>query len=238
MCSSLRLLVDNSVRHHAVALKGEWKDTGDVLWGGKIPIETGYIKSSERGVKVRESHGGDQTRYIASIANSKDELELTFHTTDALSFERFDKPLAQQFGAKLGDVSLLANVDLEKHITLPELKFATPSQNPLEELRHEISKQNDPIFNEIWSALRCVKKSDKSSQDAWHLACAIKLKMNYFLSSDSKLYGQICSINDYLLRKKLVQIFMRPFELCERLRIEPLSDKEFEVFSSTLPRVL
>lgn len=233
----MNILVDNSVRHHAVALKGEWVDTGTVLWCGRIPIQTGYLRSHERGQPVRKSHGGDQTRYIASIASKVDELKLRFHTTDALTIEKMHLPAGKQSGTNYGDVSHFANMTFENHTTLPELEFAIPNQQPIVELRKEIEKQSDPVFSEIWSELKKIKLTDKSSQDAWHLYCAIKLRMDFFLTADSTLFGQVRSIPARIVRQRLAKLVARPFELCRHLEIEPLSDQQFEQFKCSLPRI-
>ncbi len=233
----MHVLLDSSVRHHAVALKGEWVETGEQLWGGKIPIQTGYLQTIEDGIPVRETRGGDQTRYIASIASKKEELGLKFHTTDALIFETINKPIGQQFGFTYGDASLFAGVTIVKHVTLPELQIEIPGGSPIDELRQQIEKQYSPVFSEIWSALRKIKETDKSSQDAWHLTCAIELDMDALLTTDSKLHGQICSIEDTHLRDRLLRLVKRPFELCKLLDIEPLTDDEFEHFKGSLQQI-
>src|SRR5215216_1438969 len=38
----LRLLVDDTVLGHAIIHETEWISTGTKLWGGQVPVETGY----------------------------------------------------------------------------------------------------------------------------------------------------------------------------------------------------
>jgi hypothetical protein len=142
----MNVLLDSSVRHHAVALKGEWVETGEQLWGGKIPVQTGYLQTIEDGFPVRETRGGDQTRYIASIASKKEELGLKLHTTDALIFETLNKPIGQQFGSGYGDTSLFVGVTIVKHVTLPKLQIKFPGQSPIGELRQQIEKKTFTSF--------------------------------------------------------------------------------------------
>ena len=39
------VLVDNSLLHHAVAIKQQQFDTGTVLWGGSLPVQTYFTAS-------------------------------------------------------------------------------------------------------------------------------------------------------------------------------------------------
>jgi hypothetical protein len=231
----LKILVDNSVRHHAVALNGEWVDTGNILWGGGVQTETGYVKTFERGAKVRKVHGGDPTRHLASLAKHYASLGLSFHTTDALSLETFSQPAGRYVGEHYGDVSLFSVLKFEKHTTLPNLSFSIPHDDPVEELRTEIARQRSSLFKEIRDELNRIKPSKKSSQDAWHLTCTQNLALDCFLTCDNKLISQVESFQNAELRKILKKLMRRPHELCDQLRVKPLSDQEFAEFTSSLP---
>lgn len=57
----IRLLVDNSVLAHAVTHETAWISTGQSLWGGVHPVETGYS------ARVRVHALDDQTETYRNI---------------------------------------------------------------------------------------------------------------------------------------------------------------------------
>jgi hypothetical protein len=91
---SVRVLVDNSVRHHAVEHQSEWLDTGVKRWGGNsgININTGRLVSQNIPIKIKDSKGGQQSKYIAALAIAHINGEWEANTTDALDLERLEQP--------------------------------------------------------------------------------------------------------------------------------------------------
>lgn len=72
------------------------------------------------------------------------------------------------------------------------------------------------------------KANDKSSQDAWHLFTAINWNMDFFVTADFALLGQIRSIQDKKLRKQLTALALSPTDLCQTLEVEPMTEKELD----------
>ena len=230
-----QILVDTSVRHHAVAIKGHWVDTGTVLWGGKIPVNTGYLVSIEQGHKVKVSKGGDQTRYIAALARAFMNGEHEAHSTDALVLETMHQEVGKYAGYGYGDTSLFRDVAFSAvHHTLNGCSVLIPPDDPVNALRQFLRDEPDSCFNEILAALGGVVKSGKHCQDAWHLRCAMFLGMSAFLSVDTVLIGHIKSIADKELRHKLLEVVQLPVELCNKLGILPMSDKDFDALVAEL----
>jgi len=219
----IKILIDNSVRQHAVALKGEWQSNGVQYWGGEIPIETGKISSK---LKSRQMKIGPQEGAIAALANEFLHNNIEAYTTDALSFETFHQPLGRFTGVNYGDFSLFSKIKYKKINTLDDFSFCVPPDDIVGKLREHLNQSNNPLFLKIKNAL-----PDKSSQDAWHLYCVGRFDLDIFLTTDSALIGQIKSISDENFKNELIKIVRTPEELCTDLDIRCFSEDEIICFA-------
>ncbi len=224
----MKVLIDTSVFHHAAATRSEWKDNGTKLWGGEIPIQTGWIQTVESGHPISASKGGEQTWYISALAEAFQDGLVEAHTTDALDIERMCEDRARKRSTQLGAASLFQGLKLLGHTTLPNLQISIRADDPKTQLRQEISRQKDQTFRDILAAIDQVRSTEKNSQDAWHLRCTLALGLDTFLTTDTKLIGQIKSIAKQEIRTRLLEAVKLPSTLCDQLKITPHSDAQFE----------
>jgi hypothetical protein len=184
------------------------------LWGGVHPVANGTLRSIERGVDMKPSKGGNQTRHIAALVREFQAGRLSAHTTDLLNFERWIKPAGRYAGLEFGDATLLRDVRFTNHHTLRNFVFSMPSEQSVIELaRQHLRAADCETYRTIRDALDQVASSAKSSQDAWHIRCAIHLNMDVFLTADARLHGQVRSIPNKDLRSRLLRLIQLPRDL-------------------------
>jgi len=234
----MRLLIDNSILHHAVAIKGTWKDNGTVFWGGEIPVRTGQIESVLYSHKIKPSKGGDQTMFIAALAEEFGSGRIKAFYSDALKFETLHLPGGRFKGANYGDMSLFANVTCEKLTTLDGFSLTIPSDDPIEKLREYLRACQAPGYRKILQALESVitkpEKKLMASQDAWHLYTVISNGLDAFLTVDTTLIGQIKSLPAGPIGSELRGLVHLPSEICEKLGIDAMREEELTKFVSKL----
>jgi hypothetical protein len=231
MSAVLKILLDLSVLHHSVCIKGKWQSNGEVLWGGKIPVETGIIQSEYKKTNTSEKNGGEQTGYIASLAKYlKTSRNIKFYTTDALMLERLPHPAGKFLGMNDGDVSLFPLDEIIDLNTLENFSFTIPNEEPTKKYREYLDCSQQNPYRKIRDGLE-KSGSKKISQDAWHLHCIIKYELDFFLSCDRHLKN---SINNQLpkdLKNLLKDKFLQPSDLCQKLGISALNESEIHDFA-------
>ncbi len=218
-----KILIDNCVKHHAVALRGGWQSGGIQYWGGEVPIETGRICSE---LVSTQMNIGPQEGAIAALAQQFLDNKIEAYTTDALGLETFHQPSGRFSGTNYGDFSLLFGVEFQKIITLSNFSFSMPQDNVIEKFREHLNQSNEQTFLKIKNAL-----PDKSRQDAWHLYCIQRFGLDVFLTTDTKLIGQVSSIANTQLKTEIEQIVRTPKELCDDLNICCLDEIEIINFA-------
>ncbi len=230
----MRILIDTSIHDHANSFKGQWEDHGTVLWGGKSPVQTGGVVTAFDGHRIRESKGGDQNGAIGALAEKFKDGSLVAVTTDALTFERFDKPFSKFGPGGYGDVNLLSGTKFESLHTLEGLTFSLNETQPIVALRSYLRQVRVEPFLTFRQALDDLANNDRNSQDAWHLHCCDAFKLDRFLTADTKLVGQIRSIPETKIRSQLLELVRLPTDLCKELEVDPLTEEELSDLSLNL----
>jgi hypothetical protein len=200
------------------------------MWG-KFPVETGRLVSKYDPPKVRESKGGDQSLALGAVVRRFMANKFSAYTTDALMVEQMSKPIADK---NYGDVDLFGKVKREEIVTLPGFSFVLRGDDPLQKLRDYLDEQEAEPFRSIRTALDSVAQSQKNSQDAWHLHCAMIYGMDAFLTADTTLIGQVKSISDKSTRKAVLDRLRLPTELCEWTNTPPLTVEELAALAEEL----
>ena len=231
----VKILVDNSVRHHAVEHKGVWGDHGAVMWGGEagIPVKTGRMLSKAAPIHIAPERGGAQGGYIASLAIAHLNGAWEAYTSDALLFERLHHPSGKYVG-NFGGFSWFNKINFKNNSTLEGFTASIPSEiEPIDALKQFLSSCANSEYQKIRSGLEsCGAK--KSSQDAWHIFCVDLLGLDKFLTCDAKLIGQIRSMRDKGLRQRILDIVVLPVQACEAMGLDAATQEEREYLRQTL----
>lgn len=220
------VLVDTNIFGWAFSREGKWQSNGEMLWGGQVPVDTGFVKPTM--ISKKSKHEVD----LFTIACEAKRGLLDFHTTDALSFEKIDTPKMRR-SSNLGDVNLLEGIGVAKHETLPDFcwsvaegKLSVALRAHLSELRH-----TDRLFCKIADMFEAIgTKFEKISQDAWHLRCFQELRLDYFLTNDEKLLRQIKSFPQSDLRQELESKCVTPVTLVQRLGLVRKAESDLDEF--------
>ena len=226
----MRVLVDNSVLHHSVEHQSAWLDIGVERWGGNngININTGRLASRNIPIMIKDTKGGQQSKYIAALALAHIKGEWEAHTTDALDLERLGQPSNKFLGIGYASFSWFGKIKRVSNSTLSGFSCIFPSElTPNERFREFLASQADSEYLEIRNHLFEVNRSDKSNQDAWHLFCVGLLKLDYLLTCDTALLGQIKSIRNQQFRKRLLKTVLLPKNLCELMGLEGATESDF-----------
>jgi hypothetical protein len=184
------VLIDNSVLGHAVTHETGWVDTGKVLWGGEIEVNTGYAARVPVHSETDDSDSGRSVRYLAPIAMLAKRGSIELLMSRELQDEQWTQPIGRFRGYQHYDYSVFRGVPIQH---LPDPDF-TVQMGPrwmglpsLEEQRQQrLATRTDPIFRELLRVL-----GPKSSQDAWHVATAEMHGCYCFLTMDFKLIRSI-----------------------------------------------
>lgn len=220
------ILVDSSVMHHAAIGASKWESTGKVFWGGLHEVDTGFLRTDVTIPHVAKAKGGPHAHAIGRLAQLFRDCEHRAFQSDALSFERIGHSIEKFSGKGYAGGTLMEGVDFENIATLEGFSFSFDTVSVARHLRNYLEGCEQESYKKIWRALKDVKVTDRSSQDAWHLYTAINWKMDYFVTADTKLLGQIRSIKDKKLRGRLTTIALSPAALCKSLKVEPMTDEE------------
>jgi hypothetical protein len=177
----LRILVDNTVLGHAITHETGWISTGTKLWGGQVPVETGYTARIPVHSPSNDKRVYREVRYLAGIAHLARQQNLQLCTSAELAAERFRQPMGRFRGYGSADFNVFQGVEMESvdgiHLDLVE---------PKTRQRQRIAACDDPLLKAILAELPA-----KMSQDAYHIFTAEKFGLYGFLHIDFGLAEQI-----------------------------------------------
>jgi hypothetical protein len=91
-CAS-RILIDNTVVGHAVTHETGWIDTGRKMWGGKIPIDTGFSARIPVHSETDNSDAARSVRFLPAIASLAHQGVVTLFTSPELGDEQMTQPI-------------------------------------------------------------------------------------------------------------------------------------------------
>jgi len=220
-----KILIDNSFMRYALASNGCF-ESHEVLWGGECKIKVGNTVSIEKPEAIIKSIGS-QIGAIARLAETFITTDkLRAYRSDALEFELIYQNPEIHKEIRLGDVSLMKEVQYEKLRTFDDFSVTISGENFVEDFRTYLRASSNPEYTKIRDSLQ----GEKKYQDAWHLFCIQKYNLDAFLTMDMKLVGQIKSISDKKLRNELLYIVKNPTQLCEEIGVSPMTDEEINAF--------
>lgn len=126
----MRVLVDNSIRHHSVEHQSDWLDTGVKRWGANsgINTHTGRLVSRNIPIVIKDTKGGQQSKYIVALAITHMQGEWEAHTTDTLELERLEQPSEKFSGKGYASFSWMEKVEYISNHTLSGFSYTFPSK--------------------------------------------------------------------------------------------------------------
>lgn len=180
------VLIDSSVLHHAVTHETVWIDTGESLWGGVVPINTGYMARVP--VHQTESDAAPYADivFLPGIAYLGELGELRLRTSAELMAEREAHPPARFRATGWFDYGLFGGGELEsvdgRHWESILGSPFQPRRSPREIQQERLAASEDPLYRALLEVL-----GPKNSQDAWHIRTAEAHGMLCFLTMDHRL---------------------------------------------------
>lgn len=152
-----RLLIDNSVLGNAVTHETGWIDTGRKMWGGEIPIDTGFSARIPVHSELDHSDAARSVRMLPAIASLARDGVVTLLTSPELDDEQMTHPIGRFRGYGSYDYSLFSNVSIE---SLPDPTYSMrigPAYLGIPSLTDQryarLAKKPDPLFRDLLKVL-------------------------------------------------------------------------------------
>ena len=214
------VLVDSSVLHNAVTHETVWIDTGESLWGGVVPINTGYMAR----VPVHRV-GSDVAAYsdivfLPGLTYLGKLGLLRLRTSAELIAEREAHPPARFRATGMFDYSLFGGGELESvdghHWDGILGSPFQPRPSPRDIQRDRLSASGDPLYRKLLEVL-----GPNNSQDAWHIRTAEVHGMLCFLTMDHRLIRAMQAQARHPVIKSLKTRVLTPADLGKELGILP-----------------
>lgn len=209
---SLRILVDTSTRGHSVTHETAWVYTGKQMWGGEIPITSGYaaripVQSPKSDKRIHR-----EISYLGGIAVLAEQGYLDLYTSAELSAEAYRHPLGQQRGYGFFDFNLFEDL----HISSIDGYVFDPQPSIGAQI-DRIESYNDPLYRKISRLL-----PKKNHLDAWHVRTADAYDMFCFLVIDFPLIENLAKARTLKDFPSLKTEVMLPSQLAEVIGLKPV----------------
>lgn len=173
----ITILLDNSAIGHGVTHESVWINTGTSLWGGVIPVPTGY--SARIPVHAHDNDGRlyKEVTYLVGLAELAKRGLIKFVTSAELQIEAIRHPMGRLRGYGVDDLNIFDGLDIPSidgyHAIDSDL---TASQ------KSRVASSTAEPFTRIREFF-----PEKSNLDAWHLHTAHINKLFCFLAIDFPL---------------------------------------------------
>lgn len=206
------VLVDNSALGHGTTHQSVWVDTSTQMWGGKVPIETGY--SARVPIHSRDNDGRThrEVAYLIGIAELAHSGLIRLVTSAELQAERVRHPIGRFSGYGWDDLNVFEGIQMpsiDGHVL--DLKDAKDRQ--LDRLK---ASAEEPFI-----ALASLLPA-RDNLDAWHIHTAHKHRLFGFLTCDFDLIEKIKRLGGKVDALKLHSRAMLPSELATAIRLRPI----------------
>lgn len=229
-----RVLVDNTVIGHAVTHETAWIDTGRQMWGGKVPIDTGFAARIPVHREDDDSDAVRSVRFLPAIASLARQGALTLYSSPELMDERLTQPIGRFSGYGYYDYSVFSGIRFE-HLDDPAYSMCigpaylgVPSLT--EQRRARLAAQSDPLFHALVEVL-----GPGNSQDAWHIATAESSGCFCFLTMDFRLLRAVASQQKHPAIANLKTRVMSPETFGQLFRLLPVSPRLFSYHNASYP---
>ena len=218
----IKILVDNTVLHHAITHETAWVSTGPKMLGGMHKIDTGYLARVPVHAANSKSREYRHVRYLAGIAHLCRIGCLDLHTSAELKEEQYRQPCGRYLGYSYCDHSLFGDLKIDSIdgfavTTLGPAYLNLPSGKDQQCTRLEAYKR-DPFFAAL---VKCLGQNN--SQDAWHIYTAEKHGMFCFLTMDFKLIRTVAAQSGSEPIKSLRTLVLTPEDFGKRFGLLPVA---------------
>lgn len=208
----IRVLIDNSALGHGVTHETAWINTGTVLWGGKVPMDTGYATR----ISVHAPSSSDRTyrevTFLVGIAELAKRGHIELLTSAELLAESWRQPIGRFRGYGSYDLNVFDGIHMP---SVDGHHFDAVDPKAAQQGRLAGSKA------EPFSTLaRLLPK--KSNLDAWHIHTAHKHELHCFLVVDFPLLDNFRRSSQRRDFPKLRTKLMLPSELAAAIQLRPI----------------
>ncbi|MFN4297685.1 MAG: hypothetical protein ACK4FB_12675 [Brevundimonas sp.] len=214
------VLVDSSVLHHAVTHETVWIDTGESLWGGVVPINTGYMARVPVHRFESDVAAYSDILFLPGLAYLGKLGSLRLRTSAELMAEREAHPPARFRATGMFDHNLFGGGELEsvdgRHWDGIFGSAIEPRRSPRDIQQERLAASDDPLYRALLEVLGA-----KNSQDAWHIRTAEVHEMLCFLTMDHRLIRAMRAQARHPVIKNLKTRVLTPAELGKELDILP-----------------
>lgn len=212
----LRILVDSTILHHAVTHETGWISTGTSLWGGKHPIDTGYlarIPVHHPKTDRREYH---DIKFLAGLINLSRTGHVKLFTSVELAAEQEYQPPRRFRAIGMFDFTLLQQHQLECVDGSPWTLVLSQFERGREAQSRRLDSKEDAMYHSLVKIL-----GRKNSQDTWHLLTAEKYQLDFYLTMDYSFIENIKAQRKNKLVQSLATRVVTPAILGKELQIVP-----------------
>jgi hypothetical protein len=176
----IRVLIDNSALAHGVTHESSWISTGTEMWGGRIPVDTGYLARLPVHGHTNQSETYREITYLIGISELARKGLIELVRSSELDAEACRHPPGLYSGYGWEDLSIFYGV------TMPSLDERGYS------VFEAVSDQSARLNNDAEEPFRTLLHYFPSGQsfDIWHLHTAHKHGVECFLTMDFKFHRQ------------------------------------------------
>jgi hypothetical protein len=210
--------LDSSILANAVTHTDAWIDTGTKLWGGKVPLPTGYAARIPVHSKRNKSREYRDICYLTTLAYLARRDHLRLYTSAELMAEQERHPPARFRPVGYSDMSVFDGARIE---SIDGWNFdgllddrGASSAALAKRQRDRLSQSGDRLFNDLVEIL-----GNENSQDAWHIRTAEAHDLLAYVTMDYKLLRAVKLQSERLDRLMLRTWILSPQELGLRLKM-------------------
>lgn len=208
----LGILIDSNILHYAVTHETRWISTGQSLWGGKHPIDTGYLARIPVHDREAQKVEYEDIKYLPGLVRLFKTQHLKLWSSIELKVEQAQHPNARFDAIHLYDHTLLKPNELDCVDGTPWALLLDRTLSQAEAQQARLASSDDERYHGLVKVL-----GSRNTQDAWHLRTAEIHGLPYFLTMDYRLVRNIAAQKRNQLIASLTTEAITPSALGSRL---------------------
>lgn len=216
LAKPLGVLVDSNILHHAVTHETRWISTGQSLWGGVHPIDTGYLARIPVHNRETEKVEYGDIKYLPGLVRLFRTHHLKLWSSVELKVEQSQHPNARFDAIHLYDHTLLKPNELDSVDGSPWALLLDRTLSQADAQQARLAASTDERYHELVRVL-----GPNNTQDAWHLRTAEIHGLPYFLTMDYRLIRNIAAQKRNRIIASLTTEAITPSALGSKLGLVP-----------------